>query len=560
MLPFAVSLLILFTTALADFVIFEPGLIANTTNVQLSQPCLDAMQQSLQCDQYLQNIIGVESYSYMDPSVFNGLCTSTCKQSLQNYHTNVVSACAKDQYAWPGTPHQLYGDQIWAKYNLTCLQDNQGNYCQNYFANLTKSTNDVAIASLPKAQLCTPCILNLGVLNQGTSYSNYGPKMAKNWASVQSICGVSYPTAIPPVVGNRTDLPGYAPSGYPVASCGTGKTYKVVSGDDCGKIAAAQGVPKGTLMSYNNVLPDCSDLQVGQPLCVPNSCKLYQIQSGDTCFGIVGKAGITITQLHSWNPFIDAFCTNLIAGDSVCVAQPGPAWTGTTIAGASATKTAIYATATVVPPGATAHGTTKSCGKYYKVNLGDDCHLIALNQTITVDLFQKINPDVNAQCSNLVEGLYYCVLPTADWNNTDTGTTSSCSASPAAPTPTGTTSQCCQYYTIQSGDYCGKVESSFGITMAQLMLWNPDLKSDCSNLQLGAAYCVSGSQAVATGGAVAKTDLTTATTKTAAAKSARALETPAPSGVLMQPFGRMANKWFEEADKIARIRADFESG
>ena len=28
--------------------------------------------------------------------------------------------------------------------------------------------------------------------------------------------------------------------------------------------------------------------------------------------------------------------------------------------------------------------------------------------------------------------------------------------------------------------------------MAQLQLWNPNLLSDCSNLQLGDAYCVQG--------------------------------------------------------------------
>ncbi|TKX23426.1 LysM domain-containing protein 1 [Elsinoe australis] len=496
------------------------------------------MQGNIQCNQYTQAIVGIDTYSYMDPSVFNQLCTPTCGQSLQSYHAAVVSACANDQYAWPGTPPELFGDQIWAKYNATCLKDDVGDYCQNYFANLTLPDGDTAMTDLPKAQLCSQCVLKLGVLNQGTSYSNYGPP-------------------VPPVVGNRTDIPGYAPSGYPVPSCLTGSTYSVVSGDDCGKIASAKGVPKGTLISQNDILPDCTDLQVGAKLCIPDSCSLYQIQSGDTNFGISGKAGISLTQLHSWNPFLDPLCTNLIAGDSLCVSQPGQVWTGTTIAGASATKTAIYATATVAPPGATAHGTTQKCGKYYKVSLRDDCHLIALNQTITVDLFEKINPDVNADCSNLIEGLAYCVLPTANWNSTDADTTTSCSApAPAAPIPTGTTSQCCQYYTVQSGDYCGKIEASFAITMAQLQLWNPDIKDDCSNLQLGVAYCVDGQQTAATAGAVANTDTTSTAGATAAVKFARSVPTPAPAAVEMQPCGRLANQWFAEAHKVANLHME----
>lgn len=72
-----------------------------------------------------------------------------------------------------------------------------------------------------------------------------------------------------------------------------------------------------------------------------------------------------------------------------------------------------------------------------------------------------------------------------------------------------------QYYTVQSGDYCGKLESAFGITMPQLQLWNPDLKNDCSNLQLGNSYCVQGGQAAASVGAVAQTATTSASIRNA---------------------------------------------
>ena len=116
------------------------------------------------------------------------------------------------------------------------------------------------MVDLPKAQACSPCMIALGRLNQGTSYSNYGPGMAAEWAQLQILCGVSYPTAIQTIVGNRTDLPGYAPTGYPVASCLSGKTYTVVSGDNCGKIATANNVPTRTLIGTNSILPDCSTL------------------------------------------------------------------------------------------------------------------------------------------------------------------------------------------------------------------------------------------------------------------------------------------------------------
>ena len=84
-----------------------------------------------------------------------------------------------------------------------------------------------------------------------------------------------------------------------------------------------------------------------------------------------------------------------------------------------------------------------------------------------------------------------------------------------------------QYYTVQSGDYCAKLESSFAITMSQLQLWNPALKSDCSNLVLGEAYCVQGAPSAST-----------------KLKLVRAEPTPGPLS------GRAANRWFEEAYKL----------
>ena len=130
---------------------------------------------------------------------------------------------------------------------------------------------------------------------------------------------------------------------------------------------------------------------------------------------------------------------------------------------------------------------------------GDSCQLVALNQTIALSLFEGINPAINAACTNLELGVNYCVLPTADWNTT----VSSTIASAPTATPSGTTAACYEYYTIVSGDFCGKVEDLFSITFGQLQYWNPSLLSDCSNLALGEAYCVNGVQQPAAGNAPA---------------------------------------------------------
>ncbi|KAL2867431.1 LysM peptidoglycan-binding domain-containing protein [Aspergillus lucknowensis] len=49
---------------------------------------------------------------------------------------------------------------------------------------------------------------------------------------------------------------------------------------------------------------------------------------------------------------------------------------------------------------------------------------------------------------------------------------------------------CKKYYTVEAGDYCLKVESEIGVSVAQLRELNPGLKEDCTNLWLGYQYCI----------------------------------------------------------------------
>ena len=61
--------------------------------------------------------------------------------------------------------------------------------------------------------------------------------------------------------------------------------------------------------------------------------------------------------------------------------------------------------------------------------------------------------------------------------------------------PCYTTSQCvpqchCSILHVQSGDGCSSIATAFGLTSNQLLDLNPGLKTDCTNLSLGEAYCV----------------------------------------------------------------------
>lgn len=162
------------------------------------------------------------------------------------------------------------------------------------------------------------------------------------------------------------------------------------------------------------------------------------------------NSGIGYTDLLAYNPSVNNDCSNLLSGTNICIGLPGPTWNGTTIAGATVTKTDEFAPSRTAIPTNAALGTTRKCGKWYNVQYGDYCQLVALNNSISLPLFTSINPSINSTCGNLNAGVAYCVWPTANWNSTNTGVT----VPAPTTTPPGTTNKCYDWYIVQSGDGC----------------------------------------------------------------------------------------------------------
>jgi len=243
------------------------------------------------------------------------------------------------------------------------------------------------------------------------------------------------------------------------------------------------------LITLNNILPDCTNLQIGQVLCLPETCTTYSVQSGDSCFAIAASQGVTFTQILSYNPALNPTCTNLIAGSNICVSVPGGVvYNATAIAGVTPTQTGVYASSTVTPPASgLASGTTTNCGKYYQVADGDYCQIVALKNSIDLALFLLINPSIDDSCSNLISGLWYCVQPTATWNVTTASTTFYTTVAPPAPTATGASDACYVWYVVQQGDACYSIAASYGITLDELLGWNTGLNTECTNLIAGDA-------------------------------------------------------------------------
>jgi LysM repeat protein len=168
---------------------------------------------------------------------------------------------------------------------------------------------------------------------------------------------------------------------------------------------------------------------------------------------------------------------------AVCIGV-GSASTTTT---ASSTGTATQTSSTMGP---TPTDTVAGCQKFYTVVDGDDCASIESEFDITLAQFYAWNPSVGSQCTNLWLEEPYCVKGPASSTATSISTTTTIATTPSAPTQTGISSDCNVYYTVGTGDSCGQIETTYGITFAELYKWNPAIGSDCEYLDVGYSVCV----------------------------------------------------------------------
>lgn len=277
---------------------------------------------------------------------------------------------------------------------------------------------------------------------------------------------------------------------YENATSDCAEFYTVESGDGCGSIEEEFALTNEQFDTLNpGLASDCTNLILGIAYCVfptypisqigngggtapptnvatgtiTDGCtQYYTVVSGDSCSAIDTTFGISFTQFTTWNPEVDENCSNIQVGEAYCVASSTGGSTG--------------------PPSNVATGTiTDGCSQYYTVASGDTCSAIDTTFGITFTQFQTWNPEVNEACSNIQVGLAYCVASTGG----------SSSSGPPSNVATGTiTDGCTQYYTVVSGDSCSAIDTTYSITFAQFRTWNPEVDENCSNIQVGEAYCV----------------------------------------------------------------------
>lgn len=311
--------------------------------------------------------------------------------------------------------------------------------------------------------------------------------------------------------GNGVTTPTPTQTGM-VSNCN--KFHKVVSGDSCAVLASANGISLDTFYSWNPAVgTSCASLILDYYVCVgvisqggstttkpgngvstpgpvqtgivSNCNSFHLVVSGDTCPDIASKAGISLDNFYAWNPAVKSDCTQLLAGDYVCVGIIG----GTTV---KPTSTSSKPGNGISTPGPIQTGMIGSCNKFHLVVSGDTCPDLAASNAITLANFYAWNPAVKSDCTSLIVGDYVCVgiVGGTTVKPTSTSTKPGNGISTPGPIQTGMIGSCNKFHLVVSGDSCPALASSNAITLANFYAWNPAVKSDCTSLIVGDYVCV----------------------------------------------------------------------
>ncbi|KAJ6107455.1 hypothetical protein N7523_008778 [Penicillium sp. IBT 18751x] len=122
---------------------------------------------------------------------------------------------------------------------------------------------------------------------------------------------------------------------------------------------------------------------------------------------------------------------------------------------------------------------------------------------VTLPQFFSWNPNINSLCLNAPFFIRYkvCLSPQSGYLNHTTSGSDSSTITTATAVATGLTAvptnamdisnrNCSQWYTVQEGDNCAKVSLAQSISLTDFYFLNPEIDTNCTNLQLDEAYCV----------------------------------------------------------------------
>lgn len=146
----------------------------------------------------------------------------------------------------------------------------------------------------------------------------YNPEAAASFQSVTSKCSVQgYAVTSPAQYAISTK-----PPSTPTISPTCASPYVIQGGDTCDSVALTKNISTHAIINAASTDADCSGLQVGAKLCLPEPCALYRVKIDDSCQNILNSVpGLRSDDLLNWNPAINALCTNIgaLATQLICV-------------------------------------------------------------------------------------------------------------------------------------------------------------------------------------------------------------------------------------------------
>ncbi|KAJ7616194.1 hypothetical protein DFH06DRAFT_1062606 [Mycena polygramma] len=490
------------------------------TNPAPSTACAAALVANIDCNSTIP-LMAVSTTLYQND--LSTLCTSTCATSLASYRAKVVTACAGYTMILDTATNATYAptlavDYISGPYTIQCLQDPaSGDYCSAIIAGYNASAG---IPSLPAAELCSHCVIATinATLHNPVSFS---PAVENLYDYVAQQCSLDPfdPSSVTsPVIDPGTPA-GINSTSTISAQCALlGRNVTIAAASTCADIAAQFSVSLYDVYSSNS-LPqtDCSVANATE-LCLPQACITSTVAANATCADIAAAANITVVQLQLYNPSLGSTCQFISqqVGNLICVGPHG----GFPVATATTAPIAPSGTATAPAqiPTPTAPGSTAACGEWAAAAAGDFCSTFALKYSVTLADLYTMNPEINANCTNLLADFYYCVEPYPPFSSATTtaiattGTNGSTISSfsysfppytstvsletltaAGVPAPTnvapGTrTAACGYYYNIAQGDTLASIANISDNTEADLISWNAELATAVP--AVGEAICV----------------------------------------------------------------------
>lgn len=215
-----------------------------------------------------------------------------------------------------------------------------------------------------------------------------------------------------------------------------------------------------------------------QQTIVDNCDAFYFVPRGEGCETVASKNGISVAELFKFNPSIGSDCSTLWGDAYACVSIIGHTPTTTTTKPTNGIPTPTPLQATIVD----------NCDAFYFVPQGENCETVASKNGITVAELQKFNPSIGSTCGGLWGNAYACVSIVG---HTPTTTKPGNGITTPAPAQATMVDNCDAFYFVKPQEGCEVVASKNGITVAELIKFNPSAGSGCNGLWANAYACVS---------------------------------------------------------------------